>query len=152
MEHNRFVSLHGFFAFSHAQHWQNETDEVGHYIFSKPVAGQGVVRIMLLQNEFSGEQAAKQMLDEVFTQNKDFNPELLATALNRFIFFVKEHEVNNASYTVYYWATANNKSVVLFTYTLQTSMKDLVVCQQEKQEVESMIASFEFLTEEEHKH
>lgn len=152
MEQQRFVSLHGFFAFGHSKQWHNETDEAGHYIFSKSAGGQGVLRIMLLQNEFSGEDAAKQMLDEIYTQNKAFTPELLASKQNRFVYFVQEHQVNNASYTVYYWATANNNNVVLFTFTVQTNMKELAICQQEKQEVEAMVASFEFLQEGAHQH
>jgi hypothetical protein len=143
----RFVSLHGFFAFEHPAAWVNETDEAGHYIFFDQDGGQGVLRIMIMPNEFEGEDAGKFMLDEVFKQNREFGPELLATGQNRFVYFVKEHEVNRASFTVYYWATAKADKVVLFTYTVQTDMKTLPKAENEKAEIEAMIGSYEWMQE-----
>lgn len=148
----RFVSLHGFFAFAYPTHWLQETDEAGHYIFYQPNGGQGVLRLILLPNEFSGEDAAKKMLDEVYKQNSAFAPVLYAANDNRFVSFVKEHDVAGVNYTVYYWATAKHSQVVLFTYTVQTAMKTMDVPELERQEIEGMIGSFEFLKEEEHQH
>jgi hypothetical protein len=144
----RFVSLHGFFAFAYPTHWLQETDEAGHYIFYQPNGGQGVLRLILLPNEFSGEDAAKKMLDEVYKQNSAFEPVLYAANDNRFVSFVKEHDVAGVNYTVYYWATAKHSQVVLFTYTVQTAMKTMDVPELERQEIEGMIGSFEFLKEE----
>lgn len=145
--HKRFVSLHGFFAFEHPAGWMNETDEAGHYIFFDQNGGQGVLRIMILPNEFEGEEAGRMMLDEVYRQNREFNPELLATGENRFVHFVKEHEVNMTNFTVYYWATAKADKVVLFTYTVQTDMKALPKAEDERSEIEAMIGSYEWMQE-----
>lgn len=146
----RFVSLHGFFAFQYPSTWVNETDESGHYIFYKSSGGQGVLRIMLMENEFEGADAAKLMLEEVYKQNKDFTPELLATKESKFVYFVKQHEVNGSDFTVYYWATAKYDKVVLFTFTLQTALRELPVAREEKVEIEGMIATFAFLSDEHH--
>lgn len=148
----RFVSLYGFFAFDYPNHWVEETDEAGHYIFYNNNGGQGALRIMLLPNEFEGEDAAVKMLEEVYKQNKDFDPALMAVGENRFVSFTKEHEINGGTFTVYYWATAKYDKVVLFTFTVQTALKTLPALQQEKQEVEEMIATFEFLSGEDHQH
>ncbi len=148
----RFVSLYGFFAFDYPIHWVEETDEAGHYIFYNNNGGKGALRIMLLPNEFEGEGAAVKMLEEVYKQNKDFDPALIAVGDNRFVSFVKEHDINGGSFTVYYWATAKYDKVVLYTFTAQTELKALPALQQEKQEVEEMIATFEFLSGEDHKH
>ena len=72
----RFVSLHGFFAFDYPNHWVEETDEAGHYIFYNNNGGKGALRILLLPNEFEGDDAAVKMLEEVYKQNKDFDPAL----------------------------------------------------------------------------
>lgn len=146
----RFVSLHGFFAFQYPSTWVNETDEAGHYIFYKNSGGQGVLRIMLMENEFEGTDAAKLMLEEVYKQNKDFTPELLATKESKFVYFVKQHEVSGNDFTVHYWATAKYDQVILFTFTLQTALKELPKAEEEKVEIESMIATFEFLSGEHH--
>lgn len=148
----RFVSLHGFFAFEYPNTWVNETDEAGHYIFYHNSGGQGVLRIMLLQNEFEGPDAAKLMLEEVYKQNSGFSPELLATNNSKFVYFVKEHNINNSDFTVYYWATAQYDKVVLLTFTQQSALKELPKAVQEKEEVEQMVASFEFLSGEGHMH
>lgn len=145
--HKRFVSLHGFFAFEHPTGWTNETDEAGHYIFFDQNGGQGVLRIMIMPNEFEGEEAGRLMLDEVYKQNSAFSPELLATGENRFVSFVKEHDVNHTNFTVYYWATAKADKVVLFTYTVQTDMKMLPKAETERTEIEAMIGSFEWMQE-----
>lgn len=146
-ERRRFVSLHGFFAFEHPAGWVNETDNAGHYLFYDGNGGQGVLRVMILPNEFEGEDADRRMLDEVYQQNREFNPELLATNATRFIHFVKEHDVNGASFTVYYWATAKADKVVLFAYTVQTDLKMLPKAEQEKTELEGMIGSYEWMSE-----
>ena len=148
----RFVSLYGFFVFDYPNHWVEETDEAGHYIFSNNNGGQGALRIMLLPNEFEGEYAAVKMLEEVYNQNKDFDPALIAAGDNRFVSFVKEHDINGGYYTVYYWTTAKYDKVVLFTFTVQSELKTLPALQKEKQEVEEMIATFEFLSGEDHQH
>lgn len=154
MEENteRFVSLHGFFAFRYPSGWANETDEAGHYLFYDRDGGQGVLRIMLLENEFEGEGASEKMLEEVYRQNKEFAPELLLANGSRFVYFVKRHEVNGGDFTVYYWATARYDKVVLFTFTLQSALKELPKAADEKELVESMVASFEFLESREHRH
>ena len=148
----RFVSLYGFFAFDYPNHWVEETDEAGHYIFYNNNGGQGALRIMLLPNEFEGDDAAVKMLEEVYKQNKDFDPSLIAAGENRFVSFTKEHEINGGMFTVYYWATAKYDKVVLFTFTVQTALKTLPALQQEKEEVEQMISTFEFLSGEDHQH
>ena len=148
----RFVSLYGFFAFNFPNHWSNETDEAGHYIFYNNNGGQGVLRIMLLPNEFEGEDAAAKMLQEVYEQNRSCEPSLYAAGTNRFVHFAKEHEVSGSWFTVYYWATAKYDKVVLFTYTIQSAMKNLPIAEQEKQDIESMVAALEFLSGEGHQH
>ncbi|MES2559190.1 MAG: DUF3805 domain-containing protein [Bacteroidota bacterium] len=141
----RFVSLYGFFAIEYPATWKQETDEAGQYIFSNDAGGSGVARIIVFDNEFKGEQADVKLLEEVYLQNKEFNPSLLAAGKNRFVHFVKEHDVNGANFTVYYWVTAKGDKVVLLTYTLQTSMKGMPVPELEKQQVETMVASLEFM-------
>jgi hypothetical protein len=148
----RFVSLYGFFAFNYPNHWTEETDESGHYIFYNNNGGQGALRVMLLPNEFEGDDAPVKMLEEVYNQNRDFNPSLYAAGENRFVSFAKEHEVNGGSFTVYYWATCKFDKVVLFTFTVQTALKSLPALEQERQEVEDMIGTFEFLSGEGHTH
>jgi hypothetical protein len=146
----RFVSLHGFFAFHYPSTWHNETDEAGHYVFYNNNGGQGVTRIMILPNEFEGDNAATLMLEEVYKQNTAFNPELLIANNNKFVYFVKEHDINNSTFTVYYWVTTQYDKVVLFTFTQQTALKDLPQAIAEKSVVENMIGSFEFLSGEHH--
>ncbi len=148
----RFVSLYGFFSFNYPSYWTNETDEAGHYIFFNNNGGQGALRIMLLPNEFEGDDAAVKMLEEVYKQNKSFDPSLIAAGENRFVSFVKEHDINGTNFTVYYWATAKFDKVVLFTFTVQTDLKTLPALLQEKIEVEEMVASFEFLSGQDHQH
>ena len=141
----RFVSLYGFFAIEYPSYWKQETDEAGQYIFSNEAGGSGVARIIVFDNEFSGEDASVKMLEEVFNQNKEFHPSLLAAGKNRFVHFVKEHDVNGSNFTVYYWATAHSDKVVLITYMIQTSMKGMPTPDQEKQQIEAMVASLEFM-------
>lgn len=141
----RFVSLYGFFSINHPQHWKQETDASGHYIFSNDAGGSGVVRIIVLDNEYEGEDAAKKLLEEVYNQNKDFDPELLAAGNNRFVQFTKEHEVNGTIFTVYYWITAHADKAILITYTVQTSLKDLPAAITEKEEMDTLVASLEFM-------
>lgn len=151
-EPQRFVSLHGFFAFAYPTHWNQETDEAGHYLFYNNNGGQGVLRVMNMANEFEGPDAAKLMLDEVYKQNREFEPSLYAAGENRFVTFAKAHEVNGQWFTVYYWAAAKLNQVVLFTYTVQSAMKNLPVAEQERDDIETMIGSFEFLSGGEHHH
>lgn len=146
-EWERFVSLYGFFAFQFPKTWHQETDPSGHYILSSPNGGSGVIRIMVLDNQFEGLDAANQLMNEVFIQNKAYNPELLIVGSNKFVFYVKEHQVNASPFTVYYWATAFRDKAVLFTYTIQASMKDMAGPLDEKGLVEQMVASLEILTE-----
>lgn len=141
----RFVSLYGFFAIEYPGHWKQETDESGQYIFSNEAGGSGVVRIIVFDNEFEGEDAAVKMLEEVYNQNKNFSPELLAAGKNRFVHFVKEHDVNGGNFTVYYWATAHSDKVVLITYMIQTAMKGMPTPELEMQQLETMVASLEFM-------
>lgn len=141
----RFVSLYGFFAIEYPSHWKQETDESGQYIFSNEAGGSGVARIIVFDNEFEGEGAAVKMLEEVYNQNQDFSPSLLAAGKNRFVHFVKEHEVNGSNFTVYYWATAHSDKVILLTYMIQTSMKGMHTPEIEKQQIERMVASLEFM-------
>ncbi len=141
----RFVSLYGFFAINYPKSWKQETDEAGHYLFSNEMGGSGVARIIVLENEYQGADAAKKLLEEVYTQNQPFNPSLLAAGKNRFVYFVKEHDVNGSNFTVYYWATAHGDKAVLLTYTIQTAMKEMDTPVAEKTEVEAMVASLEFM-------
>jgi hypothetical protein len=141
----RFVSLYGFFAFEYPKHWKQEADASGQYVFYNEAGGSGVLRIIVMDNEFEGEDAGKKMLEEVYNQNKPINPSLYAAGANRFVAFVKEHDINGAGYTVYYWATAHQNKVVLLTYTVQTGMKNMAAAETEKQQIEALMASFEFL-------
>lgn len=145
MTTERFVSLYGFFAFDYPKHWKQEAETSGQYVFFNEAGGSGVLRILIMDNEFEGADAGKKMLEEVYNQNTLFSPSLYAAGANRFVAFVKEHEVNGAGFTVYYWATAHQDKVVLFTYTVQTSMKQMEAAETERQQIESMMASFEFL-------
>ncbi len=141
----RFVSLYGFFAINYPKLWKQETDDAGHYIFSNEMGGSGVTRIIVLDNEYQGDDAAKKLLEEVYHQNQSFNPSLLAAGKNRFVYFVKEHDVNGNNFTVYYWVTAYADKAVLITFTIQTSMKEMDTPMAEKAEVEAMVASLEFM-------
>lgn len=141
----RFVSLYGFFSFNHPKLWKQETDAAGHYIFSNDAGGSGVVRIMVLDNEYKGDDAAKKLLEEVYNQNKDFSPSLLAVGTNRFVQYTKEHNINGGNFTVYYWVTAAQDKAVLITYTVQTSMKEMATAVSEREEMERLVASFEFM-------
>ena len=85
----RFVSLYGFFAIEYPAHWKQETDESGQYIFSNEAGGSGVARILVLDNEFEGDDAAVKMLEEVYNQNKEFNPSLLAAGKKQVCSFCK---------------------------------------------------------------
>lgn len=143
----RFVSMYGFFAIQYPKMWKQETDEAGHYVFCNEQGGSGVVRIIVLENEYTGADAITQILAAIVTQNKEFAPSLLATSKNKFVHFIKEHIVNTQPFTVYYWVTAFADKVVLITYTVQTSMKDMDTPIVEKQQMENMVASLEFLHE-----
>ena len=90
--------------------------------------------------------------DVYFKNTNEINsPELLLAEYDN-IKIIKEHEINSGTFTVYYWATAKYDKVVLFTFTVQTALKKLPALQQEKEEVEQMIATFEFLSGEDHQH
>jgi len=143
----RFVSLYGFFAIHYPKYWKQETDVNGQYVFFNEQGGSGVARIIVFDNEFEGADASKKVLESFYIQHKDFTPLLLAAGNNRFVHFVKEHEVNGAVFTIYYWAAAKGDKVLLITYTVQTSMKDMDTAVAEKQDMEMMIASLVFLHE-----
>lgn len=145
MTYERFVSLHGFFAFEYPKHWTNEIDEAGHYIFSDPNGGAGVLRIITLPNEFEGADATAKMYEAIVQQNERFNPTLMAASENRFIHFTKIHEVSGSQFTVDYWATVRDDKVVLFTYTVQTAMRDMPKPTEELKSIEHLIVSFQFL-------
>ena len=144
-ETQRFVSLYGFFAVEYPKNWKQETDEHGQYIFSNPSGGSGVTRIIILDNEYTGEDAVKRMLEEIYNQNKQFNPSLMAAKRGTFVHYVKDHEVNGAVFTVYYWASAYADKIILFAYTVQEGMKEMETSIQERTVVENMVGSIEFL-------
>lgn len=79
----RFVSLYGFFAFDYPNHWVEKPMRPCYYRFYNNNGGQGALRIMLLPNQFEGDDAAVKMLEEVYKQNKDFDPSLIAAGENR---------------------------------------------------------------------
>lgn len=141
----RFVSLHGFFAFQYPSHWSMEADEAGHYIFFNPNGGSGVLRVILMPNEFDGADADKKMLNEVYEQNKTCEPMLYAAGPHRFVHFAKQHDVQGAPFTVYYWATAQLQHMLLFTYTIQSAMKNMPVPELEKSQIEILISTLEWL-------
>lgn len=147
MTTQRFVSLHGFFAVEYPQTWTQETDEHGQYIFFNPNGGSGVGRIIMLDNEFSGQDADVKLLEEVYNQHRDFNPQLLAVNAYRFIHYKKIHDVNGSNFTVSYWVTATRYKVILITYTVQTSMKDMEVALQEIEVMIQMVTSFTWMRE-----
>ena len=141
----RFVSLAGFFAFEYPATWVQETDEAGHYLFYNPNGGSGLLRVILMKNDFEGENAAEEMMQEIIKQNKKFEPQIYIHGQNRFVHFVKENLVNGSSFTVYYWTIMYGENVLLFTFTIQTSLKELPSSTNEKDQVEAMIASVELL-------
>ncbi|MCC7532473.1 MAG: DUF3805 domain-containing protein [Bacteroidia bacterium] len=141
----RFVSLFGFFAFKYPSSWTNETDESGHYLFYNANGGQGVLRVMVMPNDFGSDD--EKMIEEVLNQNREFSPSLYVANKNKFVHFVKEHTIKNSLFTVYYWATAKKDKVVLFALTVQSLMKELPLTISEREEVEAMIGSLEFLNE-----
>jgi hypothetical protein len=141
----RFVSLHGFFAFQYPAHWSMESDDAGHYVFFNPSGGSGALRVMLLPNEFEGDDAEKNMLNEVYEQNKEFEPSLYAAGKHRFVYFAKKHTVQGADFTVYYWATAFREHVLLFTYTIQSAMKNMPIPELEKSQIETLVTTLEWL-------
>jgi hypothetical protein len=144
-ETQRFVSLYGFFAIEYPKKWKQETDEHGQYIFSNESGGSGVTRIIVLDNEYAGENAAKQALEEIFNQNKAFNPTLMATKHGTFVHYIKDHDINGSVFTVYYWASAYADKIILFAYTVQEGMKEMETSIQERVDVENMVGSIEFL-------
>lgn len=141
----RFVSLHGFFAIEYPQTWTQETDEHGQYIFFNPNGGSGVGRIITLDNEFSGPDADVKLLEEVYNQHREFNPQLLAVNAHRFIHYTKIHDVNGSDFTVSYWVTARLNKVVLFTYTVQTGMKEMDTAMHEIEVMTQMVTSFSWM-------
>ncbi len=142
----RFVSLHGFYAVNYPINWMQETDEHGHYLLYNQSGGTGVTRFMTLDNEFFGEaDAEKRALEELFNQNKETNPQLLAVNDMRYIHYVKDHDINGFIYTVYYWATAYADKVLLIAYTVQQSMKEMPMSIEERADIERMLARIEFL-------
>jgi hypothetical protein len=141
----RFVSLHGFFAFEYPANWSLEADEAGQYVFFNPSGGSGVLRVMLLPNEFEGVDAEKNMLNEVYQQNIDCEPSLYAAGTNRFVHFAKMHDVQGTLFSVYYWASAQVSNVILFTYTIQSAMKNMPVSEFEKSQIETLITTFKWL-------
>jgi hypothetical protein len=143
----RFVSLHGFFAVEYPTTWKQETDEHGQYIFYNQSGGSGVTRLIVLDNEYKGENAAAEALEELYNQNKDFSPELLVVGKNRFIHYIKNHDLNGSVFTVYYWASAYADKVLLIAYTVQESMKEMQTSVDERGVVEEMVAKIEFLHE-----
>jgi hypothetical protein len=145
MTTQRFVSLHGFFSVNYPQHWIQETDEHGQYLLYNPNGGSGVVRVIVLDNEFTGDDAAIKVLEQIYTLHIDFSPSIVASGNNRFVHYIKEHEVNNSMFTVYYWVTAKTDKVVLLTYTVQTAMKELEAVVAEKIILDEVVASFEFI-------
>ncbi|MCU0442005.1 MAG: DUF3805 domain-containing protein [Bacteroidia bacterium] len=145
MTTQRFVSLHGFFAVAYPSAWTQETDEHGHYLFYNTNGGSGVARIMVLENEFTGENADAKLMEEVYNRHHDFEPQLLVAGVNRFVHYQKVHDVNGTPFSVSYWVTAKQDKVVLITFTIQSSMKEMDVAIAEKREIEQMVASFTFL-------
>ena len=83
----------------------------------------------------------------MFNQNKECNPQLLAVGKNRFIHYVKNHDLNGTIFTVYYWASAYVDKILLVAYTVQENMKEMQTSVDERAVVEEMVAKIEFLHE-----
>lgn len=143
----RFVSLHGFYAVTHPATWIQETDEHGHYLLYNQSGGSGVTRFITLDNEFPEPDAEKRALEELFNQNKAANPQLLVVNDKRFVYYVLDHSLNGAMYTVYYWATAYANKVLLIAYTVQQGMKEMQTSIDERSEIERMLPLIEFLND-----
>jgi hypothetical protein len=141
----RFVSLHGFFAVEYPKTWSQETDEHGQYIFSNESGGSGVTRIIVLDNEFKGENAAKEAIQEIYNQNRSFSPSLMAAPNGTFVHYIKDHSINGSTFTVYYWASAYADKIILIAYTVQANMKEMDTSIKERADVESLVGSIAFL-------
>jgi hypothetical protein len=146
-ESKRFVSLHGFYAVTYPATWIQETDEHGHYLLYNQSGGSGVTRFITLDNEYTGEDSEKQALLELFNQNQSANPQLLAINNKRFLHYVKDHDLNGAMYTVYYWVSAYANKVLLIAYTVQQGMKEMPVSVEERAVMEQILADIEFLND-----
>ncbi len=142
----RFVSIQGFFAFTYPATWKSEIDEAGHYIFFNENGGSGVIRVMMLPNEFSGSEAKDKMLDEILHQNKEFGASIVQETTVPIVTFNKEHDVNGSLYTVSYYAIPTQDKTVLITYTVQSIMKVMQAVIDEQAEIIKLVKSFEFLS------
>ncbi|MFA6261738.1 MAG: DUF3805 domain-containing protein [Bacteroidia bacterium] len=151
-EKQRFVSLYGYFAFEYPAYWKQETDEQGHYVLYNENGGAGVLRIIVMEHEQEGETGAAKILEDVFTQNQEFEPVVYVKGENKFVHFVKEHAINGGNFTVHYWITAHADKMVLFTLTLQTVLKELPAALKELEQMENLIATVEFLQGHDHHH
>lgn len=148
----RFVSLYGYFAFAYPTAWTQETDEHGHYIFYNPNGGAGAIRVMVMEEPDRGQDDGAKWLEQVLQDHQEFEPVLYVKGQNRFVHFVKEHEVNGGNYTVYYWITTHTDKMMLFTLTVQTQMKDMPTAVFEREQMELLIASVEMLSGESEHH
>jgi hypothetical protein len=142
----RFVSIQGFFAFEYPQTWKSEIDEAGHYIFFNENGGSGVIRVMMLPNEFSGADAIEKMQNEILNQNKAFGATRVDDTKVAVVSFTKEHDVNGSLYTVTYYAIPTHDKTILITYTIQSMMKVMQTVMEEQSSLINLVKSFEFLS------
>jgi hypothetical protein len=143
----RFVSIQGFFAFEYPSSWKNEIDEAGHYIFFNENGGSGVIRVMILPNEFTGPEAATNMSQEILNQNKDFGAHTLDDCRVPVVGFTKIHSINGSEFTVIYYAATSSNSTILLTYTVQTMMKEMDMSFVEQNDMIKLVRSFEWLSQ-----
>ena len=148
----RYVSLYGFFSFDYPANWKNEVDEAGNYVFYDEKGGSGVARIITIQNEETHVGADDEYLNKVLVDQREFDSIEVKLGACRCIRFVQLHDIEKVEYTVYYWVTASQDKIILFTYMVQSLMKELPVAELEKHQITQLISSISFMHGEEKKH
>jgi hypothetical protein len=148
----RYISLYSFFAFDYPENWSNEIDAAGNYVFYDSNGGSGVLRIMTQNIENKTEDAAADYLKNVLIEQKDYDAAEIQAGKNKFIRFVQIHDVGETEYTVYCYVTAAEDKIVLFTFTVQSAMKQMPVAEKEKSQLLQLLSTFEFIPVDHHDH
>jgi len=150
--YTRYISLYGFFAFHHPEHWVNELDSAGNFIFFDPNGGSGVVRVITEQRVVTNDQDAALYLDKIKEAQKDYDASELFLGEHRFIKFVQIHEMNGTAFQITFFVTAEKDKVIMFNYTVQQTMSEMPVAVKEMSQLETLLSTVEFMHGEDHDH
>lgn len=148
----RFVSLYGFFSFEYPKQWKSEVDDAGNYLFTDELQGAGALRVNVFENDDREAGAEERFFETILAQQQESHAYSYTPGKQRFIRFIRQHDVQGSNYTVHYWVTIHQTKIVMLTYTMQSNMIMHESTIDELAKIEALLATFEFMEEQPHHH